>query len=53
MEAEAAIREIVDRETRAWDMGDVELLLRHIVRSRESMVARQVQIGAAGARFGS
>jgi hypothetical protein len=27
LEAEAAIREIVDRETRAWDTGDVELLL--------------------------
>ena len=27
MDAEAAIREIVDRETRAWDTGDVELLL--------------------------
>jgi len=27
MDAEAPIREIVDRETRAWDSGDVELLL--------------------------
>jgi ketosteroid isomerase-like protein len=27
VETEAAIREIVDRETRAWDRGDVELLL--------------------------
>ena len=27
MGAEAAIREIVDRETRAWDTQDVELLL--------------------------
>gem|GEM_PF-6948461 len=26
MEAEAAIREVVDRETRAWDTGDVGLL---------------------------
>jgi ketosteroid isomerase-like protein len=27
VQAEAAIREIVDRETRAWNTGDVELLL--------------------------
>jgi hypothetical protein len=27
MNAESAIREIVDRETRAWDTGDVPLLL--------------------------